>query len=249
MAKQSYRFREYRFKIDAYTPETIPMGRLAEYLADLAIVLGNRERVHFHRLETGTTTNVVRVEWEADPKVRERIKAVKLKEAPEDALRAAKNIDRRLADDNAVGLLLDPTGAKVFKFPGRELLTKLAFGPINQPGVFQGVPIRVGGEGDPVPVHLEDGKEKYIVYARRTLAKEIAHYLFSAVVRVEGSGRWTRAADGDWELHVFYANAMKLIEDADIRKDIGGLREIDSDWKKLNDPLAELEKIRHGKPH
>lgn len=241
------KYREYKFKIDAYTPETIPMARLAEYLADLAVVLGNRERVHFSRVEPGSTVPIVRVEWEAEPKVKARIRAVKLKEAPEDALRAARNIDRRLADDNAVGELLDPSGAKVFKFPGRELLTKLAFGPISQPGVFQGVPIRVGGEGDPVPVHLEDGKNKYIVLARRTLAKEIARYLFSAVVRVEGTGRWTRAADGEWELHTFNANSMQLVEDADIRKNIGELRQIEAGWKKLEDPLGELQKIRYGK--
>lgn len=246
MPKKTYR--EYRFRIDAFTPETIPMARLAEYLADLAVVLGNRERVHFHRIEKGSTVNVIRVEWEAEPKVRERIKAVKLKEAPDDVLKAAKNIDRRLADDNAVGVLLDPTGAKIIKFPGRELLTKLAYGPINQAGSFQGVPIRVGGESDPVPVHLEDGQNKYIVLARRTLAKEIARYLFSAVVRVEGTGRWTRAADGEWELHTFYAQSMQLIEDADIRKNVEELRRIDADWKKLNDPLGELHRIRHGKP-
>ena len=246
MPKKS-KYCEYRFKIDAYTPETIPMARLAEYLADLAIILGNRERVHFNRVEPGSTVPVVRVEWEAEPKVRERIRAVKLKEAPEDALRAARNIDRRLADDNAVGALLDPAGTKIFKFSGRELLTKLAFGPISQAGIFQGIPIRVGGEGDPVPVHLEDGQNKYIVLARRTLAKEIARYLFSAVVRVEGTGRWTRAADGEWELHAFYANAMQLIEDADIRKNIGELRQIEADWKKLEDPLAELQRIRQRK--
>ena len=28
--------REFRFKIDCFTPETIPMARLAEYMADLA---------------------------------------------------------------------------------------------------------------------------------------------------------------------------------------------------------------------
>jgi hypothetical protein len=30
---------EYRLKIEAYTPETMPMQRLAEYLAELALML------------------------------------------------------------------------------------------------------------------------------------------------------------------------------------------------------------------
>jgi len=130
-------YREYRFKIDAYTPDTLPMARLAEYIADLAVVLGNRERVHFNRVEAGSTSPVIRIEWEAEPKVRERLRAVKTKEAPEDALRAARDIDRRLAEDNAVGVLQDPTGGKVLRFAGRELLKKLVFGPIAQVGTFQ----------------------------------------------------------------------------------------------------------------
>jgi hypothetical protein len=244
------KYREYRFAIDAYTPETIPMARLAEYIGDLATVLGNKERVHFNRIEPGSTVPVVRVEWEAEPKVRERLRAVKLKEAPQEALDAARRIDRRLADDNAIGELKDPTGGKVLRFPGRELLKKLVFGPITQNGTFQGVPIRVGGEGDPVPVHLEDvmGKRKYIVSARRNLAKEIAQYLFSAVVRVDGIGRWMRHADGEWEMLDFRVAEYHLIEDADVRTNIAALQDIAAEWKNLDDPLAVLDEIKRGKP-
>jgi hypothetical protein len=248
MLRKKHTYREYKFKIDAFTPDSIPMARLAEYIADLAVVLGNRERVHFNRLEVGSTVPVIRVEWEAEPKVRERIRAVKLKQAPDDALKAARTIDRRLAEDNAVGVLQDPVGGKVLRFPGRELLKKLVFGPITQAGTFQGVPIRVGGEGDPVPVHLEEGTQKFIVLARRTLAKEIAQYLFSAVVRVEGNGRWIRHADGEWELLDFRVASYQLIDDADIRKNIAELQQIPGEWKKLDDPLSVLNEIKRGKP-
>jgi hypothetical protein len=222
------------------------MARLAEYIADLAVVFGNRERVHFSRIEPGSTVPVIRVEWEAEPKVRDRLRAVKLKEAPEEVLQAARRIDRRLAEDNAAGDLQDPAGDKVLHFPGRELLKKLVYGPIVQQGTFQGVPIRVGGEGDPVPVHLEDGKEKHIVLAKRIVAKEIAQYLFSAVIRVEGNGRWIRHADGEWELLEFRVSNYKLMEDGDIRKNISELQQIPAEWKKLEDPLAVLNEIRQG---
>ena len=36
--------REYRLKIEAYAPETMPMKRLAEYLADMAVLLGDEVR-------------------------------------------------------------------------------------------------------------------------------------------------------------------------------------------------------------
>jgi hypothetical protein len=244
--KTKHGYREYKFKIDAFTPDTIPMSRLAEYLADLAVLLGNRERVHFNRVEVGSTTPVVRVEWEAEPKVRDRLHKVKLREAADDVMRADRDINRKLAEDNAIGVLHDPAGSKVLRFPGRELLKRLQFGPISQPGFFQGVPISVGGERDPVPIHLEDGKEKYIVLARRTIAKDIAQYLFTTPIRVDGTGRWMRHADGEWELLDFKVADYRLIEDGDIRKNVGDLRKIPAVWKQFNDPLAELADIKQG---
>ncbi|HEV3038418.1 MAG TPA: hypothetical protein VHA33_11635 [Candidatus Angelobacter sp.] len=246
MTRRIKRHREYRFEIDAYTKDTIPMARLAEYLRDLATMLGQEKSVHLIKIEDGSTVPVVRVEWEAEPKVRERIRAVKMKEAPAEAQDAEKNINRRLMQDNGKAKLVDPVGTNIIRFPGRERATQLEYGPISQAGIFQGVPIKVGGENDPVPVHLEDGKEKYIVHARRTLAKEIAQYLFSAIVRVEGTGRWIRHGDGDWEMLIFHASSYHLIEDGDIRKNIGELQQVPGDWKKMHDPIAALQQIRRG---
>jgi len=246
MSPKTRKQREYRFEIDAFTPATIPMARLAEYVSDLAKMFGNNTYVHLARIEPGSTVPVVLVDWEAEPKVRERLKAIRTHEGPEEAQQAAKDVDRRLLQDNAKGVLTDPTGNKVLRFCGRENATKLEFGPISQPGVFQGIPIKVGGENDPVPVHLEDGKDKTIVLAKRSLAKEIAQYLFTSVVRVEGTGRWIRHTDGEWEMLSFQASSFRVIEDDSLRKNLDDLRQISADWKKLDDPLAELEQIRRG---
>jgi len=243
---RTHKHREYRFEIDAFAPTSIPMSRLAEYVSDLAKVFGNNNSVHLLRIEAGSTVPVIMVEWEAEPKVRERLRAIKNHEAPEEALQAAKDIDRRLLQDNAKAVLTDPVGSRVFRFPGRESATKMEFGPVNQAGVFQGIPIKVGGENDPVPVHLEDGRDKHIVLARRSLAKDIAQHLFTTVVRAEGTGRWIRHTDGEWEMLSFHAASFTLVEDADIRKNITELRKFPGDWKRLDDPLAELERIRRG---
>lgn len=246
MSPKTRKHREYRFEIDAFTPGTIPMARLAEYVSDLAKILGNTSYVHLARIEPGSTVPVILVDWEAEPKVRERLKSIRNHEAPAEAQQAAKDVDRRLLQDNAKAALIDPTGSKVLRFQGRENATKMEFGPITQPGVFQGVPIKVGGENDPVPVHLEDGKDKTIVLAKRSLAKQIAQYLFTSVVRVEGTGRWIRHTDGEWEMLSFQAASFKVIEDASIRKNIEDLRQVSAEWKTLDDPLAELEQIRRG---
>lgn len=246
MSPKTHKHREYKFEIDAFTPATVPMARLAEYVSDLAKMFGNSSYVHLARIEEGSTVPVVLVDWEAEPKVRERLKAIRNHEAPEEAQQAAKDMDRRLLQDNAKGVLVDPMGSKVLRFCGRENATKLEFGPINQAGQFQGIPIKIGGENDPVPVHLEDGKDKTIVLARRSLAKEIAQHLFTSVVRVEGTGRWIRHSDGEWEMLSFHATSFRVVEDASLRKNLEDLRQISADWKKLDDPLAELEQVRRG---
>jgi hypothetical protein len=238
--------REYRFEIDAFSPISIPMSRLAEYVSDLAKVFGNNNSVHLLKIEGGSTVPVIAVEWEAEPKVHDRIRSIKNHEAPEEAQQAAKDIDRRLLQDNAKAVLVDPAGSKILRFSGRENATKMEFGPVSQAGVLQGVPIKVGGENDPVPVHLEDGKDKHIVQARRPLAKDIAQHLFTSVVRVEGMGRWIRHTDGEWEMLSFLAASFKLIENADIKTNVGELRNVPGEWKKLEDPIAELERIRRG---
>ena len=99
----------------------------------------------------------------------------------------------------------------------------------------------------PRPVHLEDGRDKQIVLAKRSLAKPLAPHLFTSVVRLEGVGRWTRTASGRWEMLSFAAHSFQIVDDADIRKNIGELRSIKSGWKQSKDPLEKLDAIRRGR--
>jgi hypothetical protein len=237
---------EYRFEIDAFSPETIPMGRLAQYLGDLAKIMGENANVHLNRVDPGSTVPVIRVDWEAEPKVRERIRAVRFNEGSPAAQRAYAEINKRLLEDNANGALIDPGKSKVICFPGRDSANQPEFGPIRQTAVFQGIPIEIGGKRDTVPVHLQDGEDIHIVDASRHIAKQIAVYLFASVVRVEGKGRWVRERTGEWKMLDFYVNDFDVLKEGNIRSDLERLREIPAAWKEHEDPLAELVTIRRG---
>lgn len=110
--------REYRFEIDAFTPDTIPMSRLSQYLADVARMMGQEASVHLMRIENGSTVPIISVDWEAELKVQDRLRAVKFNEGPAEAQRAFKEINKRLVQDNANGVLIDPSETKVIRFPG-----------------------------------------------------------------------------------------------------------------------------------
>jgi hypothetical protein len=246
MPRKPKNLREYRFEIDAFSPDTIPLARLSQYLGDLARMMGEQANVHLARIEKGSTVPVIRVDWEAEPKVRERLRAVKFNEGPAEPRRAFKEINKRLVEDNANGVLVDPGRSKVLRFPGRDAANQVEFGPIVQISVFEGIPIRIGGEADPVPVHLEDGDVRHIIHAPRRLAKGIAEHLFTAVIRVEGKSRLIRSRLGDWEMQSFYAQDFEVLREGDIRSDVESLRKIRGDWKTLDDPLDSLRAIRMG---
>ena len=237
--------REYRFTISAYTPDTLPMSRLAAYMGDLARLLGHVERVHFARLEAGSACLVQRVDPEAAPEVEKRLLAVAENQAPEDAAKAFKALNQHLADDNATGSLREGRGAEVIRFPGCDETPPLSFGPFNQPGVLDGVLIRVGGQDETVPVHLQDGDTTHICNATREMAKQLAAHLYGRTLRVQGNGRWERYADGQWEMKRFNITEFDELDDAPLSEVVGRLRSVKgSGWKDIIEPSEELRQLR-----
>lgn len=233
---------EFRFEIKAYSPDTIPLERLAGYLQNLAILLGEPKSVHLVRIDSGSTVPVVRVDWESVPKIKSRVNAVRNNEGPAEARRAKDAIEKDLAEDNAeYGELLDHHGGRVIRFPGREKFREPEFGPFNQFGTLDGVPIVVGGENDPVPVHLQDrGGVIHNCVAPRTIAKGIGQYLFTSPLRVEGVGRWYRSDAGLWSMRRFLISGYRELRAESVRDATSRLRAIEAAWKKKADPLGEL---------
>lgn len=239
-------FREIRFVVDAYSPDSFPMGRLGEYLVDLAKVLGEHDNVHFARLEAGSTQIVQRVQWEAVPKVRKRLEAVKHRDAPREALEAFDSINERLQHDNASGRLVEWDGRKVMEFPGAKAPQQLEYGPFSEAGTLTGVVIGISGKNDLVSVHLEDGVIVHYCHAKRDVAKQLAPHLFGTPIRVSGLGRWHRDAHGNWEMKDFRIHSFTTLDSSSIGVVVRRLRGVKGAWKDRHDPLADVAKLREG---
>ena len=236
---------EYRFVISAYSPDTLPMLRLAEYMADLARLLGTAEQVHFVRIKAGSTVLVQRVEPVAAQEVSKRLRGLEDNSAPQDAISAFMMLNRRLAAADATGSLHDGAAAEVVRFPGREQPKPLTFGAFNQPGVLDGVLIRIGGRDDTVPVHLRDGETIHLCNATRDLARRLAVHLYGPVLRVHGEGQWERDADGAWLMRRFTIARFEELDDAPLGTVVERLRGVTgSRWKEIDAPLAELRRLR-----
>ena len=128
---------EYKFRIaDSYTPDTLPMERLAEYMAALARLLGEPKNVHFQTLKIGSAVLVAKIDAPALPRVRDRVLRAKSADAPQDLLRAFQDLDEMLRSDNATGELTGEQSAVVLPFPGKSRPAPLTFGPFKQEGTL-----------------------------------------------------------------------------------------------------------------
>ena len=240
--------REYRFEIEGYTPDTIPMARLAQYMGDLAELLGEPAHVHFDRVATGSVVLVHHVEDEAVPKVEMRVEKAKRGEGPSEATSAIRKINQKLREDNGIAHLAHD-GAEIIRFPGHQEPEPVSFEAFNQQGSLDGQLIVLGGTSDPVPVHIQcrDTGLVHLCDARRSVAKALAPYYLGAEVRVYGTGRWLRDEQGHWRLERFHIGNFEILSEQPLSSVVAGLRAVPgSDWESLKDPWAELDSIRNG---
>jgi hypothetical protein len=239
--------REMHFTMDAYTPETIPMMRLAEYMSHLAILLGEPSNVHFLRVEPGSLVAVQWIEPEVAPKVVNRLVQVRRGDGPPEAINAFKMINRKLREDNSIGVLSTTDDKEILRFPGRETTESWAFGPFRQQGSLDGVVIRLGGRKELVPVLLEAGPDlHYACVAHRDVAKRLAAHIFTTPIRVYGTGRWYRDEEGSWILDRFVIGTFDVLSDEPLSSVVEALRAIPgSEWPSVEDPWVELNALRN----
>lgn len=234
----------YKFTIDgAYSPATLPMDRLAEYMAALAKLLGESAAVHFvEAVRPGSAILPVTVEQPARPKVRERVEGLRNGLAGKDARSAFAMLDNLLRQDNATGRLVGEGGAVVIPFPGRDRPEPVEFGPFRQEGTLDGQVIRVGGSGPTIPVHLRDGDVLHTgLHTSAAISKELSAYYLGPTVRVRGVGAWLRSGDGVWSLKEFKVTGFDVLDDAPLTDIVAGLRRVaGSNWREVDDPIAAL---------
>jgi hypothetical protein len=234
---------ELRFYMEPYTPETLPLGRLAEYLTQLAKVLGEHRAVHLIELEAGSTVLVNKIDSEALPKIYERAAAVRRGDAPRDAMDGYRALNLLLEQDNGSGVLLEAAGAEILDFPGRRA-ERPVFSGIEEPGEVDGEIARIGGTSDPVPLLLQTAVGTLSgCYAKRPIAKQLAQFLFEPV-RLFGFGSWSRTPAGAWVLNRFNVERFEKLDDEPLSAEILRLRALKYDWGP--NEITELLKLRHG---
>jgi hypothetical protein len=139
----------------------------------------------------------------------------------------------------------------VYRHPGRHLITE----GMPQPPYWKNEagaemvhrPRYLGGRKDLVPVLLESGPDVYYTcVANRDIAKRLAMHLFTAQVRVYGTGRWHHEANGQWTLDRFIIGSFDVLTDELLTVVVSALRDLPgSECQTIEDPWTELNAIPH----
>lgn len=217
---------EYVYTIDAFTPDTLPMGRLAEYLAALAKLIGHRDRTHFVKVESGSAKLVHKVDAVDAPKVEARLISIRNGQAGTDLEAARRSLDELLANDNAVGSLIEQgSGRVILPFEGRNRPKPIIFPAFRETASIQGQVIRIGGRDSTAHAILQDGDITHSnINMSREIAKDLAPLLYGPFVRLYGVGAFERQADGKWKITDFKVDRFQKLIDQDIIDTLSEIR-------------------------
>jgi hypothetical protein len=235
------------FRIDSYTPESLPMARLAEYLSNLAALYGSEESVHFDSITKGSAKLNVSIDEPAVPKVMWRLQSVNSASAVQDAQRAYQTLDNLLRADNAVGTIsTGKKGGKILEFLGRKLAIQETV-TIIQPTTVDGVVIKIGGKDATIPVHLRDQEGKVIRCEIRgeAYAKELSRHYLGNPIRAHGSGKWVRHGDGTWEIQLLTIQSYEELDTTPLDEILADFKSVSNNgWGSMEFPIEEWRKLR-----
>jgi hypothetical protein len=239
--------KELQFRIEGATPYTLPMARLAEYLKELAKLLGSEDRVHFLRVDEGSANCLMEVEEEYEPVISERVRQAQAGHSTKEANKAFKVLLDYLHDDENSAVMQWSRGDVVIEFPRKQTAGKVEYGPFTEEGSIDGLIVNLGGVDNTVPVHLVYQGRKFTCNATPDMARRLRNHLLEKPIRVHGKGKWYRNAEGDWEMLKFDILDFEELSDASLWDVVGQLRSIpDNDLTKSEDPLGDMNKLRHG---
>lgn len=235
-------FEELAFVVPAYTPETMPLDRLLEYLQQVADVLGAPKEMHLIRIEASSTKPILRMNVGTANEVRQRAEAVRLGRGTEKQRAANSRLKKMLQKDRAgIASVNDRSGTVIQFFPEEDMDEIIA--SVRQPTSFDGILLRIGGANENSTIQMQDfsGDVMSGFLASRSVAKEMGRYLFEPL-RVAGPATWERNRAGNWKLTRMFVQHFEKLEDHSIESVLGQLRGADVKWPDNADDILSAER-------
>ena len=237
---------DFFFKINGWTPEEVPMERLAEYMKDLARLLDSRQRVHVVGIKSGNVGVAMDVDGSHKEEMKQRIRDAAQGRGQRQSMAALRRINEHLYEDGKEGQL-SCDGVTILHFPGSPSPAEVEISPFEKKGSFDGKVVSVGVGGNSARVRLLSGNDKVDCLADRDMAKKLAEHLFGEELRVSGTGKRFRNAKGQWKFKQFIVTSFEILDTTPLTTLVERLRSLPGNgWEKLEDPWEELRREREG---
>lgn len=225
-------YEEFSFVIPAYSPETMPLDRLIEYLQQISAVIGDPANLHLVEIKKSSTAPTFRVPKRAALVATERAAQLSRGDGTREQTRAynrLRRMVRRDAPDARRPAVLSSSTRVILEIQPAPEDTGVLNG-VRQASSFDGLLISVGGV-DAASIRLQayDGRIVAGFTASRTVAKDLAKLIYEPV-RVSGPGIWARNEDGIWTLEKMQVQSFEPLEDTSAGDLLARLRAIDVDW-------------------
>lgn len=226
-------------------PDSIPMSKLAEYMADWANLLGADASPVFRGIVDGSVVLRAEVAPTSKNQVRNR-----LREAPYDegAGRFIKSLQSKMNRDGILGTVIDKTKEVILCFDAAVEVEALSPIIVDDSAEIDGTVFRIQGKDTTSHIGLlEYGSDRTFSLETRNdlLARQFAENYKGATLRVRVHGTWRRDESGQWEPYHLIADSFEVLDDQPLVEVMHALREVPNNgWNLMEDPIGEWRKIR-----
>ncbi|WP_415404090.1 hypothetical protein [Tateyamaria sp. SN3-11] len=230
----------YTFKIDDFTPKSMPFGRLVEYYLEIKKMLGVADNLHLVDLVESSHGSAFAIDRNYEATLVKRLMAINEGTAPKAAVRAQSAINAMLREDGTSGTFFDSQNRNVISFPGKRQDDSVVL-RIRDAASFTGELYHIAGTKGDAKIRIST--ENYgVVFCTTTrdIAKALRDFLFEEV-KVSGRGTWTRNESGAWDIDEFSIADFAPIKRENLREAVDRLRSIDVSWP--DDVLGDIRTL------
>jgi len=220
---------EYTFKIEHFTPETMPFGRLVEYYSEIKRMLGVADNLHLVGVVEGSHGSSFAVDRNHEAELVKRLASINDGTATKIAIRAQSAINRMLKEDGTSGAFYSANGSNVINFPGKREDDNVQL-RIRDAASFTGELYHISGTKEDAKARIStDAYGVVFCTTTREIAKDLRDFLFEDV-KVSGRGMWTRSDDGNWDIDEFFITDYTPINRESIRSAVDRIRGMGIRW-------------------
>jgi hypothetical protein len=235
---------KFKFTVPGYSPETMPLDRLMEYLSQLSMVLGSPADLHLVGVEKGSTRPVLAMRHDVALRARHHAREVSQGGGSRRRRDAFDTIRRMVAQDGGKpAVLRAPRGQVILKFPSVDIGQDNVIQSLRQPTSIEGKLVRIGGIGENAQLLIQELNGTVIAgcTASRPVAQQMAHLIYQDV-RVSGIGSWHRNEEGKWQVTRLHVQTFEALDESALEDVVAQLRAVKVKWPE--DTLEQLQAMR-----